>query len=238
MGTKATQVLRNKSQRGFAYLLRLFIVYPAACFLALAFSGICRADWFPRQDVKELIIYHSKESQYVDPALALAVARILSNFDAAAVGPEQRVGVFQLDHTRLAGTYQKTDLLDPHLNIKIGLKNLDHLIKINDGDVGMALVDYNNGHGIGPWPNTRIVNTPHGFVANVFAARTVFQKELPSNHNTIGNPTPLGLYTSSEPDDTLYTNSDNLNLPRWRKKIIETLYWLGEAERIKRMQIW
>ena len=238
MGIKATQVLKNKSQRGFAYLLRLFIVYPAACFMALAFSSICRADWFPRQDVKELIIYHSRESQYVDPALGLAVARILSNFDAAAVGPAQRVGVFQLDHTRLAGTYQKTDLLDPHLNIKIGLQNLDHLIKINDGDVGMALVEYNNGHGIGPWPNTRIVNIPHGFVANVFAARTVFQKELSSNHHSARGPMPLSLYTSSSPNDNLYKGTKNLNWPRWRKKIAETLYWLGEAERIKRTQTW
>ena len=69
----------------------------------------------------------------------------------------------------------------------------------------MALVDFNNGHAIGPWPNTRILDTPHGFVANVFAARTVFQKELSSNHHAIREPMQLSLYTSSGPDDNLYT---------------------------------
>ena len=102
----------------------------------------------------------------------------------------------------------------------------------------MALVDYNNGHAIGPWPNTRIVDTPHGFVANVFAARAVFQKELSSNHYATRKPIHSSLYTSLGPDDTLYISSKNLNLPRWRKKILETLYWLGEAERIKRTQTW
>ena len=102
----------------------------------------------------------------------------------------------------------------------------------------MALVDFNDGHGIGPWPNTRIVDTPYGFVANVFAARAVFQKELSSNHHATGEPTHLSLYTSSSPTDTLYVGSKNLYLPRWRKKILETLYWLGEAERIKRTQTW
>ena len=240
MGIDATQVLRNKSEKSVAHLLCLFISWSSACFIAIAiaFSGPSKADELPRQEVKELIMHHSKESQYIDPALALAVARILSNFDTAAVGPAQRVGVFQLDHERLGGAYHKADLLDPYLNIKIGLKNLDHLIKTNDGDIGMALVDYNNGHAIGPWPNTRIVDTPHGFVANVFAARAVFQKELSSNHYATRKPIHSSLYTSLGPDDTLYISSKNLNLPRWRKKILETLYWLGEAERIKRTQTW
>lgn len=238
MGINATEVLINRGQKRFAHLLRLFIVWPTACFIAIAFSGISKADGLPRQDVKELIIHHSREIQYVDPALGLAVARILSNFDVDAVGPAQRVGVFQLDHKRLAGAYHKADLLEPHLNIKIGLQNLDHLIKINNGDIGMALVDYNNGHGVGPWPNTRIVDTPHGFVANVFAARAVFQKELSRNHHAPRELTHPSLYTSSDPDDTLYIDGKNLNLPRWRKKILETLYWLGEAERIKLTQTW
>ena len=240
MGIDATQVLLTKTQKSFAHLLCLSIFWPSACFIGIAigFSEPSNADGLPRQEVKELIIHHSRESQYVDPALALAVARILSNFDAAAIGPAQRVGVFQLDHKRLAGTYQKADLLDPYLNIKIGLRNLDHLIKTNDGDIGMALADYNNGHAIGPWPNTRIVNTPHGFIANVFAARAVFQKELSSNHHATREPMQLSLYTSSGPDDILYIDSKNLNLPRWRKKILETLYWLGEVERIKHTQTW
>ena len=162
--------------------------------MAIALSGPSKADELPRQAVKELIIHHSGESQHVDPALALAVARILSNFDAAAIGPAQRVGVFQLDHERLAGAHHKADLLDPYLNIKIGLQNLNHLIKTNDGDIATGLADFNNGLAIGPWPNTRILDTPHGFVANVFAARAVFQKELASHHHATRAPMQLSFY--------------------------------------------
>ena len=238
MGIDAAQVLRGKVRENFTHLLRPYISWPLACFIAIALSGPSKADELPRQAVKELIIHHSGESQYVDPALALAVARILSNFDAAAIGPAQRVGVFQLDHERLDGAYHKADLLDPYLNIKIGLQNLNHLIKTNDGDIATGLADFNNGLAIGPWPNTRILDTPHGFVANVFAARAAFQKELSSDHHAIREPMQLSLYTSSGPDDILYIDSKNLNLPRWRRKILETLHWLGEAERIKRAQTW
>jgi hypothetical protein len=240
MGIDAAQVLRGKVRKNFTHLLCLNIFWPSACFIAMAIalSGPSKADELPRQAVKELIIHYSGESQHVDPALALAVARILSNFNAAAIGPAQRVGVFQLDHERLAGAHNKADLLDPYLNIKIGLQNLNHLIKINDGDIATGLADFNNGLAIGPWPNTRILDTPFGFVANVFAARAVFQKELASHHHATRKPMQLSLYTSSGPDDILYIDSKNLNLPRWRKKILETLYWLGEAERIKRAQTW
>ena len=240
MGIDAAQVLRGKVRESFTHLLWPYISWPLACSIAIAIalSGPSKADELPRQAVKELIIHHSGESQYVDPALALAVARILSNFDAAAIGPAQRVGVFQLDHERLAGAYHKADLLDPYLNIKIGLQNLNHLIKTNDGDIATGLAGFNNGLAIGPWPNTRILDTPHGFVANVFAARTAFRKELSSDHHAIREPMQLSLYTSSGPDDNLYIDSKNLNLPRWRRKILETLHWLGEAERIKRAQTW
>ena len=240
MGIYATQVFSNKAQKSFVHLLCLLIFWPSACFIGItiAFSGPSNADGLPRQEVKELIIQQSRETQYVDPALALAVARILSNFDTTAIGPAQRVGVFQLDHKRLTGTYKKADLMDPYLNIKIGLGNIDYLIKTNDGDIAAGLADFNNGPAIGPWPNTRILDTPHGFVANVFAARAVFQKEISSDHHATKEPMQPSLYTSSGPDDILYNDSKNRNLPRWRKKILETLYWLREAESIKRAQTW
>ena len=54
----------------------------------------------------------------------------------------------------------------------------------------------------------------------------------------VGLISGLGLSKLNHNVQFLDIDSKNLNLPRWRKKILETLYWLGEAERIKRTQTW
>jgi hypothetical protein len=201
-------------------------------------TSLAHADDLSREVIKQLVVQHAHETRHVDAALALGVARVMSNFDAGAVGPAQRIGIFQLDPDQLDRAYNKQELLDPLLNIGVGLKNLDRLIKANKGDVAMALVEFNNGHALGPWPMSRVINYPGGFVANIYAARDVFERELAGIHEPIVTVIDTTLYATGSPDDIYLQHEPMSDLPRWRKKIATTGYWLGEADRLRRASAW
>ena len=204
----------------------------------LALTSLARADDLPREVIKQLVVRHAKETRHVDAALALGVARVMSNFDAGAVGPAQRLGVFQLDPKRLDRPDLIYDLLDPSINIKIGLKSLDRLIQANKGDVAMALVEFNGGHALGPWPMSRTVDYPGGIVANIFAARAVFEREFAGIYQSTIPVVDSTLYAAGSLDDTYPMYELMSDLPRWRKRIAETRYWLDEADRIRRASAW
>ena len=205
---------------------------------SLALTNFARADDLSREMIKQLVVQHAHETRHVDAALALGVARVMSNFDAGAVGPEQRIGIFQLGPDQFDRPYNKQELLDPLLNIKVGLKSLDRLIEANKGDVAMALVEFNNGHALGPWPMSRVINYPGGFVANIYAARDVFERELAGIHEPIVTVIDTTLYATGSPDDIYLQHEPMSDLPRWRKKIATTRYWLGEADRLRRASAW
>ena len=224
----------TKQQATFYVGKLLFWVLVNFIWASLALANFARADDLSREMIKQLVVQHAHETRHVDATLALGLARVMSNFDAGAVGPAQRIGIFQLDPDQLDRAYNKQELLDPMLNIRVGLKNLDRLIKANKGDVAMALVEFNNGHALGPWPMSRVINDPGGFVANIYAARAVFERELAGIHQPTVPVIDTMLYATGSPDD-IYTRYEPLSdLPRWRKKIATTRYWLSEADRLRR----
>ena len=228
-------VIKCAKQRVGCYVgTLLFWVFLNFLGANFALTSLAHADDLSREVIKQLVVQHGHETRHVDAALALGVARVMSNFDAGAVGPAQRIGIFQLDPEQLGKVYNKQELLDPLLNIKIGLKSLDRLIEANKGDVAIALVEFNNGHALGPWPMSRVINYPGGFVANIYAARAVFESELAGIHQPTVPVIDTMLYATGSPDD-IYTRYEPLSdLPRWRKKIATTRYWLSEADRLRR----
>ena len=202
--------------------------------IIFTFSDMSKATDLSTARMKDLVMDHSKNTRHVDLALGLAVVRVMSNFDPDAIGPAQRVGLFQLDPYRLDGKHSKVDLLDPILNTRIGLTLLDQLIEDNNGDIAMALVEFNDGNQLGPWPSSRVIRYPGGFVANVFAARAVFEKKL-STKNRLSNVLNDASLYELDTGNYIYPAQElRPDLPRWRKKIAETLYWLDEVKKIKR----
>ena len=230
---KSSMSMSNKcSTRRFEY--QQFMLGIGLILIAMIFSNISRADSFSITRIKNLVAEHAKTTRHIDPALGLAVARVMSNFDAEAIGPAQRIGLFQLDPQRIGGVHQKRDLLDPVLNTRIGLNRLDQLIDSNNGDVAMALVEFNDGNELGPWPSSRVVKYPGGLVANIFAAKKVFEQKLSSKHVSYATPIIVPLFETATEDDIYPLYGASSELPRWRNKINATRYWLDEIERIKR----
>ena len=230
----------NKILRSVSFVLTIIV-----------FSDVSGATDLSTARMKDLVMEHSKNTRHVDLALGLAVVRVMSNFDPDAIGPAQRFGLFQLDPYRLEaerrtsfeilssqdqvdGKHSNVDLLDPILNTRIGLTLLDQLIEDNNGDIAMALVEFNDGNQLGPWPSSRVIRYPGGFVANVFAARAVFEKKLSTKNRLSDVLNDASLYELDTGNYIYPAQELRPDLPRWRKKIAETLYWLDEVKKIKR----
>jgi soluble lytic murein transglycosylase-like protein len=97
----------------------------------------------------------------IDPALALALIRVESRFDAAAVSPKNAQGLMQLIPATASrfGVKNAFDVVD---NLKGGLAYLQWLMSYFKGDVALVLAAYNAGEhavdryrGIPPYSETR-----------------------------------------------------------------------------------
>ncbi len=132
--------------------------------------------------IKSLLIENAQKSEYVSPALAIAVAKVESNFRSDAVSHKGAVGVMQImpRTALLEFGVERKKLFKPRINIKLGVKFLDSLIKKYKGDVGVALSHYNGGSSVGKWPNVKIIPATFPYVLKVLKTSKKLQKRAPS----------------------------------------------------------
>jgi soluble lytic murein transglycosylase-like protein len=109
------------------------------------------------------LVETSANQHRVPAALALAVARVESNFSPAARSPKGAIGIMQL-LPETAARFGAKDIWDPQQNIDAGMKVLRSLLDLYDDNVALALAAYNAGEGaitrygqrIPPFPETMI----------------------------------------------------------------------------------
>ena len=132
--------------------------------------------------IKSLLIENALKSEYVSPALAIAVAKVESNFRSDAVSHKGAVGVMQImpRTALLEFGVERKKLFKPRINIKLGVKFLDSLIKKYRGDIGVALSHYNGGSSVGKWPNLKIIPATFPYVLKVLKTSKKLQKRAPS----------------------------------------------------------
>ncbi len=82
----------------------------------------------------------------LDPALVLAVVGVESGFRPEAVSPKGAQGLMQL-MPRTAAALGVSDPLDPEQNLDAGVRHLESLLKLYNGDLTRALAAYNAGSG-------------------------------------------------------------------------------------------
>ena len=171
--------------------------------------------------VRSVIIEEAKKSRYVSPSLALAVAKVESNFNANAISPKGAIGVMQImPRTALYefGVPRKK-LFNPGLNIKIGIKFLDHLISKYNGRIDIALSHYNGGSAVGKWPNVKIIPATYKYVVKVLKISEKYNK------NQILNNPKLVYYKDVNQKIRVMTNLD--------KNIKDIDKWLDIYEKLK-----
>lgn len=110
------------------------------------------ATWAPRVsadpalDVQRMIVEEALQSR-VPPALALAVARVESNFQPGAESPVGARGVMQIMPKTARGVFgvHESQLWDARLNIRLGINFLEQLYTQYGQRWDLALSHYNGG---------------------------------------------------------------------------------------------
>ena len=132
--------------------------------------------------IKSLLIEKARNSSYVSPALALAVAKIESNYKSDAISNKGAIGVMQIMPLTALMEFgiEKKKLFDPKININIGVKFLDNLIKKYKGNISIALSHYNGGSAVGKWPNLKIIPATYPYIVKVLKKSNEIQRKAPS----------------------------------------------------------
>jgi soluble lytic murein transglycosylase-like protein len=145
-------------------------------------ASLANAKNYNRPYIKMLLIENARLSEYVTPALAIAVAKIESDLRSDAVSNKGAIGVMQIMPRTglLEFGVKRNDLFNPIINIKIGVKFLDQLIKKYKGNIGVALSHYNGGSAVGVWPNVKIIPATYPYVVKVLKKSNELAYKVPS----------------------------------------------------------
>ena len=127
--------------------------------------------------VRMLIIESANKYKYVSPSLALAVAKVESNFNSKAISSKGAIGVMQIMPKTALLEYGVTrnKLFNPKINVDLGIKFLNHLIKKYNGRIDIALSHYNGGSAVGKWPNLKVIPATYNYVLKVLKESSKFK---------------------------------------------------------------
>jgi hypothetical protein len=131
-------------------------------------------------EIQELIVREANRQNF-PPALALAVARVESNFDPRAISHAGARGVMQI----MPATAEqelgvpRRKLYDPEINIRAGIRFLDQLIDTYNGKWDIALSHYNGGSAVkNRWGRLRVIPATRDYVDKVLKYTGTYEQQL------------------------------------------------------------
>ena len=118
-----------------------------------------------RATIKQIVVAEAMISR-VPPSLALAVAKVESDFNAKALSPKGARGVMQIMPATARGEFgvHRDELWDARLNIQLGIDFLEQLIDRYQGRWDLALSYYNGGSAVGQPGNARVLPQTRKYV--------------------------------------------------------------------------
>ena len=129
--------------------------------------------------IQELIIGEARKMNF-PPALALAVARVESDFNPMVKSHKGARGVMQIMPATALDEYGiEADLLwRPRINIRLGIHFLKRLLLRYRGRTDLALSYYNGGSRVGDLPNARVMPATRGYVNKVRRWQRHYRREM------------------------------------------------------------
>jgi len=146
---------------------------------------------FSKDKIKEIIVNEANR-QGLEPALALAIAKVESDFNEKAISHAGAKGVMQIMPATAEQVFgvSRYKLYNANVNIALGIKFIKQLINRYDQRVDIALSHYNGGSAVtGKDGRLRVIPATKNYVNKVLNYRNHYQglaKELsvkpPSTH--------------------------------------------------------
>ena len=129
--------------------------------------------------LKQMIVQEATRTTNVTPSVALAVAKIESDFRPHVVSSAGAIGVMQIMPRTGRDLFglSRAELFDPAINIRAGVTFLEQLIDQYEGRVDLALSHYNGGSRVTAGPQPKIIPVTRGYVIKVLAAAQTYQAE-------------------------------------------------------------
>jgi len=105
--------------------------------------------YYDTADIQQRVIAEAKR-QKLSPSLALAIAKVESNFNPQALSHAGAKGVMQIMPRTAEQAFgvNRSRLFDPDVNIALGVKFIKKLLQRYDGRLDIALSHYNGGSGV------------------------------------------------------------------------------------------
>lgn len=147
----------------------------------LAWSSLATARTMPRDEIVRMVHDEAARHGRVPPELALAVAKVESNFDDEVVSSAGAIGVMQIMPATGAGEFgaHRDELFDAKTNIRIGIAFLHRLYEMYGHRWELALSHYNGGSLTGG-PGSGAI--PHsytaGYVSKVIGEQARYRKSV------------------------------------------------------------
>ena len=147
-------------------LARILTNLCAAMALAACASGASQAA--SRADIKAIVVEEALATTLL-PSLALAVAKVESDFQARALSPKGARGVMQIMPATAEGEFgvAADELWDARLNVQLGIDFLARLVKRYDGRWDLALSHYNSGRVMGTGVRATPLPATRNYIASV-----------------------------------------------------------------------
>ncbi len=131
-------------------------------------AGTRHTHRLPKGEVAQLVRQEARNLG-VPISLALAVAKVESNFNPKALSHAGARGVMQIMPATAEKEYgiERDKLWEPRVNVRLGLHFLKRLLVRYRSRVDLALSYYNGGSRVGDLPNARVIPATRGYVTKV-----------------------------------------------------------------------
>jgi hypothetical protein len=138
---------------------------------------------YSAEDIQQLVIAEAKR-QNLAPSLALAIAKVESNFDPKALSHAGAKGVMQIMPRTAEQTFgvPRGRLFEPRVNINLGVRFIKQLLERYDNHLEIALSHYNGGSRVkNRQGEFRVMPTTRSYVNKVLDTQQGFLHY--DNHN-------------------------------------------------------
>jgi hypothetical protein len=219
----------------------------AAAFAGLAVAlltaaGPASAATPSKAEVRQIVIEEARANPTVPVSLALAVARVESNFQADALSSAGARGVMQIMPATGRGVFgvHPDELWDARTNVNLGVRFLEKLYEQYGQRWELALSHYNGGTLKGRGAQAIPHDYTRGYVRKVMAFNTDYARELTGTRLAAAERAPRGRPHGGTPlgdhPADYWVFADPHTDKDWRSYLDAANYWLASPEKQAEMR--